>query len=71
MGVISNKNQMKEIWGVSACEICGEGFTNMNEEVAEMYRPDEPTILDEDGLPSLSQHKIGHAIHLQEGWVMS
>lgn len=58
---------LKETWGVTHCEICGEKLT-LTEEIAEMYNPEDEC---SGYLDVLDIHKIGHIIHLQEGWEMA
>ena len=57
-GVISNKARMKELWGESECQICGEPFRSIHDEVGEFCEPGGDT----DGNPrSVFEHKIAHA----------
>lgn len=61
MGVISERakreaeeaEHVNELWGVSACEFCGEPLKR-TDEVGEFYNPEDPP---ED----VHEHKIGHA----------
>lgn len=48
-----------EIYGVKACEFCGENLRPPRDEVGEFYDPStDDMVLVEMGLPA---HKIGHA----------